>query len=223
MIGGEVHVAQQALASGQSATLRAGGAAAPWPGASFGDVLVEQRQIWDDTGWQVISPMGYAAQGEFSQSDSFVFGMSTSTQMEAIVNGSPQMVDGPTVWTTPFSTQGFPSGKTIGRVVGVGDWRHIEASQGNIWIETDRIVTSYDVPTDATETPEDGRQLRGHRRGGDVELVDRRLRRGRARSGVRSGELPICIGRGHRADICGKQRGAAISTIHLRGVGKRGA
>ena len=152
VIGGEVHVAQQALASGQSATLRAGGAAAPWPGASFGDVLVEQRQIWDDTGWQVISPMGYAAQGEFSQSDSFVFGMATSTQMEAIVNGSPQMVDGPTMWTTPFSTQGFPSGKTIGRVVGVGDWRHIEASQGNIWIETDRIVTSYDVPTDATET-----------------------------------------------------------------------
>ncbi|HEY6629224.1 MAG TPA: hypothetical protein VI193_09610 [Acidimicrobiia bacterium] len=152
VIGGEVHVAQQGLATGQSATLRAGGAVAAWPGMSFGDVLVEQLQMWDDTGWQVISPMGYAAQGEFSPSDSYVFGISMSTPMEAIVNGSAQMVDGPTVWTTPFSTQGFPSGKTMGRVVGVGDWRQIEASQGNLWLETDRIVTSFDLPTDATNT-----------------------------------------------------------------------
>lgn len=151
VIAGNVHVAQESLASGQSATLRAGAAAAPWPGASFGDVVVERRQIWDDSSWQVISPMGYAAQGEVSQANAYVFGIATSTQMEAIVNGSTQMVDGPTVWTTPFSIQALPAGANTGRVVGVGDWRQIEASQGSLWIETDRIVTSHDVPTDAME------------------------------------------------------------------------
>jgi hypothetical protein len=151
VIDGSVHVAQQALASGQSSTLRVNAAVAGWQGATFGDVLLERRQIWDESGWQVISPMGYAAQGEFSPSDSFVFGVSTSTRMEAVVNGVAQMVEGPTVWTTPFSTDDFPRGESTGRVIGVGDWRHIEASQGSLWIETDRIVTSYDVPTDATE------------------------------------------------------------------------
>jgi hypothetical protein len=152
VLGGEVYIAPGALASGESASLRADIGTATWPGMSFGDAVVERRQIWDDTGWQVISPMGYAAQGEFLPSDSFVFGMSMSTPMEAIVNGRAQMVDGPTVWTTPFSTEGFSSGQSMGRVVGVGDWRHIEASQGNLWLETDRIVSSYAVPTDATET-----------------------------------------------------------------------
>jgi hypothetical protein len=151
VIDGDVHVAQETLGSGQSATLRANAAAAGWHGMSFGDVLVEQRQIWDQNGWEVIAPLAYAAQGEFSQSDSFVFGISTATRKEAVVNGDPQMVDGPTVWTTPFSTDGFPKGQRNGQVIGVGDWRHIEASQGNVWIESDRIVMSHDVPSNATE------------------------------------------------------------------------
>jgi hypothetical protein len=151
VINGNVHVAQQALGSGQSGSLRTNAAVAGWQGATFGDVLVEQRQIWDESGWQVISPMGYAAQGEYSPGDSFVFGVSTSTRREVVVNGATQSVDGPTVWTTPFSTDDFPRGESTGAVIGVGDWRHIEASQGNLWIETDRIVTSYDVPVDATE------------------------------------------------------------------------
>jgi len=151
VIDGSIHVAQQALAPGQSATLRANAAVAGWQGATFGDVLLERRQIWDETGWQVISPIAYAAQGEFSQDDSFVFGISTSTRMEAIVNGVAQMVDGPTVWTAPISTQGFPRGQSTGRVIGVGEWRQIEVSQGSLWLETDRIVMSYELPSDATE------------------------------------------------------------------------
>jgi hypothetical protein len=151
VIDGDVHVAQETLASGRSATLRANAAVLGWQGMGFGDVLVEQRQIWDQSGWEVIAPLAYAAQGEFSQSDSFVFGISTATRMEAVVNGDPQMVDGPTVWTTPFSTDGFPRGQRNGQVIGVGDWRHIEASQGNVWIETDRIVMSHDVPSNASE------------------------------------------------------------------------
>jgi hypothetical protein len=155
------------LASGRSASLRATAAVAGWQGASFGDILIEQRQIWDETGWQVISPISYAAQGEFSWSDSFAFGIATSTPMEAIVNGEAEMVDGPTVWTTPFSTEGFPRGESTGRVVGVGDWRHIEAAQGSLWIETDRVVNSYHVPPDVKET-----RLRGANFGaiGEVEI-----------------------------------------------------
>jgi hypothetical protein len=151
VIGGSVHVAQQALDSGESARLRANGPIARWQGATFGDVLVEQAQIWDDTGWQVISPLGNAAQSEFSPTDSFVFGVSTSTRVEVIVNGDTQMVEGPTVWTTPFSTGDLPRGESTGRVIGVGDWRHIEASQGNLWVDTDRMVMSYDIPIDANE------------------------------------------------------------------------
>ena len=141
---GNVYVAPGSISAGATATLTLDRRFAGWQGATLGDAVVDTKQLWDGSGYEVVAPLGYAAAGEMGQQD-YAFGIAESTTIQATINGTAAALDGPTIWLTPFDLD-TDQNEALGSIVGVGDFRHIEAGQGNIWIDSDRIVMSYSTP-----------------------------------------------------------------------------
>lgn len=145
---GNVYVSQTSIGPGEAATLTLDNRFSGWQGATLGDAIVDLKQLWDDNGYEVVAPLGYAAAGEMGARD-YAFGISMSTDIAAEINGSATSVSGPTVWVAPLEwNNGFKTAS--GTVVGVGDFLTIEAGQGNLWIDSDRILLSFRASPDAT-------------------------------------------------------------------------
>jgi hypothetical protein len=158
--GTGIVVSPTSLAAGATATLPDRRAVNTWPGASFGEIVVDEKQLWnDEVGWQVVSPLGYATQTALP-TESYVFGVAIDTDIPVVVNGSQRSVPGPTVWATPLDRSTGANNTTSGSLVSVGDWRNIEVGQGNFWLDTSHIVVSFDRP-DGASSPTLERTLNG--------------------------------------------------------------
>lgn len=138
---GSVYVATGSLGPGETGTLSLDNRFGGWPGASLGDAVVEIKQLWDSSGWEVVAPLGYVAQTEAGPT-SFAFGIVESAALDAAINGEPRTVDGPTIWVAPLDDEdGFRTAS--GTVIGVGDWRNIEVGQGSLWLDTDHLLLRF--------------------------------------------------------------------------------
>lgn len=150
--GGQVTVAARNLPPGGSGAASSRNARFEG-GMSFGDAIVEERQLWNDNGYSVVSPLGWAGNAEMGAGRQFVFAVSSETTIVADVNGQPTPVEGPTVWLVPLDEVSGPTvgSRVVGSLVGVGELRFADFGQGSSWIDTDRITLSFRGPTDAAE------------------------------------------------------------------------
>ncbi|MGF1665327.1 MAG: hypothetical protein ACFCVC_03540 [Acidimicrobiia bacterium] len=122
-------------------------------GMSFGDAVVDQHQLWNDRGYEVISPLGWAGTNEMGPGRPFVFGIASETTIMTEVDGTLTPVEGPTVWMVPLDEVAEPTvgARVGGTLVGLGQLRGADIGQGSPWIDSDRITLSFRGPTDAAE------------------------------------------------------------------------
>lgn len=144
VIGGLVTVGPGALAPGQSGSLSPTANDAPGGGMGVGDTIVERLQLWDRRGWEVVSPLAYAGAQELPPGRGYVFGIDTSTEIEAGVNGTPESVGGPTIWMAPLDPPATGGIDVSGaQIVSFGDFRSIDIGQGSGWIDTDTLTMRF--------------------------------------------------------------------------------
>lgn len=151
LVGSGVAISPRSVSPGDSDTVQMRGLQQFFdPGMGFGDVLVQERQLWSDNGWQVVAPLGGAASAQLGYGRAAVYAISNDVEIPVVLDGSRRRVPGPVVYAVPFDAGGSGDGlaRATGDVVAIQDVEFIESYGSGAIIHADSITLRFLVPVD---------------------------------------------------------------------------
>lgn len=159
---GSVVTAERApLTAGSTATAavrnvdQAGVFREPGFGMNVGDAIVQELQLWnDERGWQILSPLGRAAQFSFDEvPDLFWFGFTEDLDPAISLDGRAADPTGTTLVIVPVSQPDADSGSESGRLIDIGNG-FIEpgGGPGDVFVSSDEMWLRFDLPFGASPT-----------------------------------------------------------------------
>lgn len=119
------------------------------PGMGFGDIVVQNLQLWDDErGWQVISPLGGAAAAEIGFGRAAVFAFSNDIDLPVRLDGRAAAVAGPVVYALPLGSGDEVVGlrRVSGSVVAMQDVDFVESYGAGEFIHAASVTMRFRLP-----------------------------------------------------------------------------
>lgn len=134
---------------------RAGAFREPGFGMNVGDAIVQELQLWnDERGWQILSPLGRAAQFSFDEvPDLFWFGFTEDLDPVISLDGRAADPLGTSLVIVPVSQPELDSGSEAGRLIDIGNG-FVEAGggPGDVFVSSDEMWLRFDLPFGASPT-----------------------------------------------------------------------
>lgn len=145
--------------AGASVAVRAMGRAdafrEPGFGLNVGDAIIGELELWnDDRGWQVISPIGRAAQFSFEEAPGlFWFGFTEDFAPGLALDGREIDPIGTTLVIVPIDVTDAGSGSEEGVLIDVGDGViETGGGPGDVFVSANEMWLGFDLPSGAVPT-----------------------------------------------------------------------
>ena len=127
----------------------------PGFGLNVGDAIVGELQLWnDERGWQVLSPIGRAAQFSFEETPGmFWFGFTEDFHPGLALDDQPIDPLGTTLVIVPIDATDAGSGSEQGILIDVGDgFVENGGGAGDVFVSSDEMWLGFDLPHGAVPT-----------------------------------------------------------------------
>ncbi len=159
--GSLINAQRESLAPGSAGSVaiqaigRADAFREPGFGLNVGDAIVGELQLWnDERGWQVLSPIGRAAQFSFEESPGmFWFGFTEDFHPGLALDGRAVDPLGTTLVIVPIDVTDVGSGSEEGTLIDVGNGI-VEngGGAGDVFVSSDEMWLGFDLPPGAVPT-----------------------------------------------------------------------